>query len=61
MPIRNSSNFLESLSWWKCRLKIEIEEQFEKHCRATSVKIVKWAYVSSRVLKYITLNCIINY
>ena len=26
-----------------------------------SVKIVTWVYVSYRVLKYITLNCIINY
>ena len=52
-------NFLESSSS-KCRFKIENEEQFEKHYRAMSVKIVTWAYVSYRALKYSTLNCIIN-
>ena len=26
-----------------------------------SVKIVTWVYISYRALKYITLNCIINY
>ena len=26
-----------------------------------SVKIVAWVYVSYRALKFITLNCIVNY
>ena len=42
-------------------LKIENEEQFEKHYRAMSLKIVSWVYVPYRALKHITLNCIINY
>ena len=37
------------------------EVQFEKHYCAMSVKIVTWVYVSYHALKYITLNCIINY
>ena len=42
-------------------LQKENEEQFEKHYRAISVKIVTWVCVSYRALKYITLDCIINY
>ena len=42
-------DFLESTTS-KCRSNIENEEQFEKHYRAMSVKIVTWAYVSYRGL-----------
>ena len=44
MAIPYPYNFIESSSP-KCRLKIENEEQFEKHYRAMSVKIVTWVCV----------------